>query len=242
VKHPAKFPDIVLSIAYELLGEMGVPEGARGLDPFAGTGKGCDYFRNTPWPLQGIELESEWVEMSDLVQQGDALSLPFPDGMFRWVLTSPCYGNRMADSHEAKDDCKSCNGAGARDDGTDLPCRVCEGTGLSKRNTYRHVLGHRLSEDSSAGLQWGGAYRAFHEAAWEETTRVCAKSALFLLNIKDHIRKGEVQEVSRWHVETLEALGWELTEECWIPTPGNRYGANSGARLNGEWLFGLVRP
>lgn len=54
---------------------------------------------------------------------GNALALPFPDGSMDVLATSPCYGNRMADSHNAQD-----------------PCRTCEGTGVGASTvaTVRH--------------------------------------------------------------------------------------------------------
>lgn len=44
---------------------------------------------------------------------GDATALPEEwTGLFDVIATSPCYGNRMADNHEARDSCAGCGGTG----------------------------------------------------------------------------------------------------------------------------------
>ena len=79
---------------------------------------------------------------------GDARALPFADASFHAIATSPCFGNRMADHHEARDP--------------------------SVRHTYRHRLGRPLSEGSAGALQWGPAYREFHERHGPRRCGCCA--------------------------------------------------------------------
>ncbi len=180
---------------------------ARVLDPFAGVG-GIHVLPNPTW---GVELEFEWASQHPRNIVGDALHLPFPDATFDAIATSPTYSNRMADHHEAKD--------------------------LSHRNTYRHTLGRPLSSGSSAGMQWGEAYRDFHIAAWTEAKRVLRRQGLFVLNCSDHIRKGERVEVVAWHRQALEQLNFVLCLEVEIQTQRNRQGANSNLRVPTESIL-----
>lgn len=218
VRHPAKFTDALLPVMADMLAAAELPPKSLIVDPFAGTGKGVDYFiEHTPWFAQGIELEPEWAAQSEHVTVGNALALPYPDGFVDAIVTSPAYGNRMADHHEAKD--------------------------ASRRNTYRHALGRPLSDDSSAGLQWGPAYCDFHERAWDEACRVLRPGGLFLLNIKDHVRKGEVQCVTLWHVVTLVGVfDLNIVDEVEILCPGNHQGQNGAARVDHESLVLLRKP
>ena len=55
-----------------------------------------------------------------------------------------------------------------------------------------------------------------------------------MLNIKDHIRGGEVQHVTEWHVKTLQGLGFVEREHKRINTPSMRYGRNGDKRLSNE--------
>lgn len=136
---------------------------------------------------------------------GNALALPFADGFFDTVLTSCTYGNRMADHHEATDG--------------------------SRRNTYRHALGRALHPENSGAMQWGADYRAFHVAAWAEVRRVLSPGGVFVLNVKDHIRRGAVVAVTDWHIEALTAAGFVLVAHERIACPGNRYGQNGASRV-----------
>ena len=112
----------------------------------------------------GVELEPEWVAMHSRTIVGDALDLPFHDDTFDVVATSPCYGNRLADHHNAQDG--------------------------GRRHSYTHDLGRILHSHNAGTLHWGDAYRIFHVAAWAEAVRVLVPSGLFVLNISDHLRKG----------------------------------------------------
>jgi tRNA G10 N-methylase Trm11 len=93
---------------------------------------------------------------------GDALALPFPDATFDAVVTSPTYGNRMADHHHARDG--------------------------SLRYSYTHTLGRSLHPNNSGTLHWGAEYQRFHSLAWREVWRVVRPGGRFVLNIKDHVR------------------------------------------------------
>ena len=245
--HPATYTDALLPIFAELLlkshgsstpNTVGVrgasvavgPGPAKILDPFAGTGK---IARLRAWLPQaefyGYEIEAEWAEearaASCACTTGDSRHMHYPDAMFDAICTSPTYGNRMADHHTARD--------------------------ASPRHTYRHTLGRPLSSGNSGALQWGNGiagrsgagdeYRAFHLEAWTECQRVLQPGGIFVLNIKDHIRKGELQPVTNWHAVTLLMLGFVCTRRVHVPCPGQRHGANGHLRVEYESVLQFQR-
>ncbi len=134
------------------------------------------------WPhldIIGIEIEPEWAALSSGIRVGNALALDLPTASVDAVVTSPAYGNRMADHHNARDG--------------------------SPRHTYRHALGRPLHPQNAGALQWGpgkagDAYRAFHARAWREARRVLRPGGLLILNLKNHIRVGCEQDVTFWHI------------------------------------------
>jgi hypothetical protein len=244
--HPAEYSEEVLDEFVKL-----VPRNVTVLDPMAGTG----------WKLAtalegrkivGIELEPEWADAHPCVQQGNALHLPFKNGRFRWVVTSPVYGNRMSDHHDAKETCKKCKGTGrwseTGDRETDC-CQACAGEGKRKykRITYKHYLGRDLSPDNAGQLQWGDAYREFHEKVWREVYRVTrrgdrpATAGNFLLNIKDHVRGKEMQPVTDWHVRTLTEIGFTEIDRIPVFTDGMGFGQNRDARAEHEWVIHFAK-
>lgn len=205
IRHPARFSSQLLPVLQQLL--VGA---TRILDPLAGTGKivqasapGQDFYLN--------DLEPEWIwqAANQPCVKGiticDAAHLPFMDGWFSAICTSPAYGNRMADHHEAKD--------------------------ASRRNTYRHSLGRPLTEGNTGSMQWGRNYRIAHRLIWRECHRVLAPNGLFILNISDHYRKGKVIPVTDWHIEALMEYEFELVEHRKVETPRLRHGANSALRV-----------
>jgi len=183
--HPATFPAVVLATLDELLPASGLV-----LDPFAGIGTihrlGGDLFGRRTF---GVELEPEWAACHPDTIIADATALPFDDDIFDAVATSPAYGNRMADAFTARD--------------------------TSRRAFYARSLGRRLSPGSGAALQWGEAYRNLHTRAAAEMVRVVGPGGLVVLNVKDHVRRFELQPVCEWWRLTLIDLGapWRRTIE-----------------------------
>jgi tRNA G10 N-methylase Trm11 len=204
-KHPAKYTDaLLLTMARMLKGRQRI------LDPFGGTGK---VFLLEHWlgkvQIEAVEIEPEWAAKHPRTTLGNALYLPWEEGYFDAICTSPTYGNRMADHFV-----------------TANPDRI--------QKSYRDCLGRDLNRDNAGRLQWGPKYQDFHKRAWAEARRVLDPAGVFVLNIKDHIRDGKVQEVTWWHERTLTSLGFVMVEHVRIETPSHRFGANSEARMPHE--------
>lgn len=210
-RHPAKYTDSLLPVFAEMA------QGCKSiLDPMAGTGK-IFKLRNygITADIKAIELEPEFAAWHPETQIGNALALPFADESIECVIVSPTYANRMADSHTAKDS--------------------------SHRNTYTHAIGRKLHPDNSGQLQWGNAYRDFHCKAWREVYRVLQPNGIFILNIKDHIRKSRVIRVTLWHCLALGAIGFREIESRKIDCPGNRFGKNGEKRINYESVIKFAK-
>lgn len=202
-KHPARYTDVLLPVM------AGMLRGRRRiLDPFGGVGGAFSLEPFLPGAtVECVELEPEWAACHPRTTLGNALALPWRDGYFDAVCTSPAYGNRMADTLLSD---------------------------IYKRKTYANELGRELHPDNGGALQWGPKYRAFHVAAWKEARRVLRPGAAFVLNIKDHIRAGVQQHVTDWHIEALGGLGFHLLRHERINTPSMRYGANADKRMEYE--------
>ncbi len=217
-RHPAKFSDAVLN----KIAELCHPSWSC-LDPFAGIGLCHELVdRGAVASMVGIEREPEWAHQHPNTICGSVLDIDrilagFP--AFDAVITSPTYGNRMADHHDARD--------------------------TSRRITYKHSLGRDLHADNSGAMQWGPTYRSFHEEAWAKVVKFIKPGGAFILNCKDHIRRGEVQPVTAWHVETLCGLGLtvDAADKHLVVTPGMRFGQNHEKRVvEGEWVILLRKP
>lgn len=235
-KHPAKFnTPIAQSIQRMLVTSVAIfrAEGNVApytvLDPFAGIGTIHNIVHgiNTthPWANMrstGVEIEHEWATQSPTWSESETVCCDVfdynPTHKFHAIVTSPTYGNRMADHHEARDG--------------------------SKRMTYRHQLGRPLTTGNSGQMQWGSQYRKFHLRAWLHARQLLHPGGLLILNIKDHPRRSVMQGVPRWHIETLTGLGFEFEEYDTIPVNGMGFGQHqhNGAKATEEYVCALRAP
>jgi DNA modification methylase len=241
--HPAKWSAPILTA----LGRYVFPDpdawtGRTIVDPFAGRGL-PDLSALAPaarWV--GIELEPEWAAQGGPgTIVGDARRLPFPGGAVDAVVTSPCYGNRMADTYLGGGTCRACEGTGAV---SDEPCGRCKGAGRdrSRRMTYAAALGRIPSPGSAAAMQWGREYRAFHRSVWAEARRALRPGGTIVVNVSNHIRAGKVQHVAEWHLDCLASLGFTLRRVIPVETRRMKFGENHDARVPTEMIFVLERP
>jgi hypothetical protein len=212
------------------------------LDPFAGTGRVHELRRPTDDPegtqgslfgddtshfadgavreTVGIEIQPQWAAVHPRTHVGNALALPKEwTGRFDGIITSQTYGNRLADSHNARD--------------------------ASSRHSYTHdlqtMMGDpllRLEPDNSGTLYyWQPEYATFHRRAWAECHRVTRADATLYLNVSNFIHDHRVQSVVGLHITLLTQTGWiyETREE--VATPRMRFGANSEARVDHEVII-----
>ena len=159
----------------------------------------------------GVEIEPEWAAQRAGTLVGDALMLPFADHTFDAVVTSPTYGNRFADHHNARDG--------------------------SVRRSYTHDLGRGLHDHNSGKLHWGDKYKDFHRRAWREARRVLVPYGYVVVNVSDHIRNKQQQPVVEWHLRTLHQLGFDIIDDISVVTPRQRFGANAKSRVQGEHII-----
>lgn len=271
-KHPAKYSREILPVMSEMLHEHFMLQGTeriKVLDPFAGVG-GIHALPGVYYTI-GSELEWKWaIQGGDAMVQADALRLPVRDAGVDAVVTSPCYGNRMADHHDNLDACSTCIGNGCTSVRAETgcvftsefairtrttlkgathrqhmagcgPCKKCGGDGRSKRNTYTHQYGEPLRPESAGVMQWGVMYRNFHHEAWQEVWRILKPGGLFICNVSNHIRKGEEQLVVEWHEETILSLGFRAKRHEMVPTRRNKEGANGKLRVDVEAVMSFTK-
>lgn len=244
-RHPAKFSPGVLDALRRRLDAESVRLGRlpRVLDTFAGTGRIHDLDGSSGFTT-GVELEPEWAAQRAGTIVGDARSLPFGADSFDVVATSPCYGNRMADTYAGGGTCRRCAGTGSVEVGErgERPvsiCPRCDGAGVdvSTRHTYTIALGRPLADGNAGAMQWGDAYRDLHRAAIAEWRRVLRPGGLALVNMSNHVRAKREVPVVEWWVEALGTSGFGVVALDPIETPRLGHGQNHDARVSGERLI-----
>jgi len=168
----------------------------------------------------GSEIEIEyaterpWIQWEDCRDHLDRYQL---------IVTSPPYGNRMADQYL----------------GTPAEQALRAETGKKpRRNSYAIDLNRRVSEGSSAGLQWGPKYRELMESIWGHVAQhQLLPGGHLIVNVASHFRDKEYRPVAEWTLSTLLDLGLVLIEARFAETPGNRDGQNRESRVGGELVY-----
>lgn len=214
IKHPAKYSDNFIEIFASLLNKY---DCRVILDPFAGTGKiGLVKKYGFDGIIYANEIEYEWLFPNnykcDYILFKDAENIDIYN-KFDAIVTSPTYGNRMADHHNARDS--------------------------SKRITYTHFLGHDLNSENTGKMQWGKRYRDKHEKIYKNLYHTLKQDEIFIINISNHIRNGKEQNVVKWHVETLCNIGFEVLEEISVKTNRMKFGRNFDKRVQYEEIVVL---
>lgn len=213
-KHPARYSNPLLPILARLLAETNCQHIH---DPFAGTGRIFELREHGfTGKITASELEPEWANMHPETRIANALALPYPDEAFDAIVTSPTYGNRMADSFTPGEGWEQAK---------------------HQRNTYTHALGRKLDPNNSGQMQWGYEYRDFHRQAWLEARRVIRAGGYLILNISDHIRNRQRQPVTEWHIHTLLAFGFSLVRSVPVLTRRQRRGQNGELRTSHEYVI-----
>jgi DNA modification methylase len=222
VRHPAPFSNSIIDKLCEL-----VPDGVY-LDPFCGIGRVFQLTRDDR-RFVGLELEREWAEQAMVRAESFGMShtdVYCTDALkymgryagaksvkrFDGIVTSPVYGNRMSDHHNAQD--------------------------MSTRRSYTHYLGHELTEGNSGAMYfWQEEYKEFHRRAWKLCAKVTKKGGMMYLNVSDFIRDKEIVKTVKWHAKALGKTGWKVEDIVDVGTPRFRDGANAELRVDAEAII-----
>lgn len=229
--HPAKFNANVLTVMRHVLRTHLEPRKStlsNVLDPFGGVG-GVHELRTADIETWCIELEYEWAHQAGArgwVWYGDFFEFNPDSPFYRWdsgntvfdlppklfdaIATSPTYGNRMSDHHNARD--------------------------TSTRITYKHKLGRDLSPNNSGMMRYGNEYKRFHIRAYNRFRQLLVPGGLVLLNVSDFVRDGQVVQASKWHHCRMLQFGYTHVRTFNVPTQRMGMGANREARVECEQL------
>lgn len=220
--HPARYSEALIGPMVALLRPylLGHPDL---YDPMAGDGEGlrviagaldCGHF--------GSEIEPEFIKNPMIVAR-DCRAFADPVEI---AVTSPAYGNRMADQYL----------------GTPEERRLRDEEGvMPRRRSYAIALGRPCSDGSGAALQWGEAYRSLHGDIYRHVIHV-NRPRIFLVNITSHFRAKQYQPVAEWTLGTILSLGMVLVDFDFVETLGFRDGQNREDRVGGENLYLFARP
>ena len=221
-RHPATYTDGLLPIFRDMIvAHCDLTGTPKICDPMAGEGGILQLEELLRVPLRGrapliyatdIVL---WEHRRKSVKKADATNLPYADASMDVVVTSPPYGNRMADRRSTDGD---------------------------NRVNYADRRGADAGTNDAAGLQWGDQYQVLMATIWTEVRRVLKPGGVLILNCKDHVRAGAVQRVTRWHCNALKRLGLTFIDFDWADAPGVRGVANSDARTTDEYVAVLRKP
>jgi hypothetical protein len=229
--HPAKFTDLILESMrvrindeYRRLNNHLASADRTPIlvfDPFAGVGRIHRLHRDGRVHTDGMEIEPEWGGYHPRTRVGDALEwMTSTSVRYHVVTTSPCYGNRFSDCHDARDS--------------------------SERHSYKHDLGRMPTEGSNATFPWGPRYWRFMGEFYRLVDRVLLPGGLFLLNVSNFQRAKVMVNAVPWHAGACWGVGLEqdLVHEptLAVPTPRMRNGENHEARAESEVILRFRKP
>ncbi|NNF68395.1 MAG: hypothetical protein HKN01_01375 [Acidimicrobiia bacterium] len=214
VSHPAQFSEHIIDQIHQRLDPR---KQRRILDPFAGTG-GIHELRRWGHNTVGVEIEPKWARWHPLTETGDATDLKWRARSFDAIVTSPAYGNRLADAY--------------------VPKKMDTSTRLS----YRISLGQDLKAGNAGGMHFGDDYKELHRKAWSEAERVLRRGGLFILNCKNFYKAGVEQLVCEWHTEALVDLGLVVLADDEITAPNRGFTFSPNRQRLPERLITLEKP
>lgn len=247
------------------------------LDPFAGVGGVHELADRLPGLVTvGVELEPEFAAVHERTIRGDSRDLPallpqlrdavaaaqghpqhrYATDLFNIVVTSPAYGNRLADQYLGSDNekCRKCMGRGwtlskgVEHDTDDLDnvdplfrdeCGKCGGSGKSKskRQGYAIAKGAKLSPGSGAALPFGPKYMDLHRTVFESVAKVTAPGrTLWLVNVSSFIRDHLYVGTMEWWVGEV-ARHARVVDLRPVDTPRHGHGQNRDARVPAEHII-----
>jgi hypothetical protein len=185
-RHPAKFSEAVLDALHPLVRAEARRRGepVTVLDPFAGVGRVHQLAtRNGAVTTVGLEIQARWAACHQRTIHTDAMQwMAMNEHPFDLIVTSPTYGNRLADHHDARDG--------------------------SRRRSYTHDYGQALEDNNSGTLHWGPDYWRFHALAYSLMLRNLTPGGLLLLDVSDfHARKALVS-ATEWHRGAAMGVGF----------------------------------
>lgn len=249
-KFPAKFSAPILDqITLELRSRL-LPPGALILDPYAGVGGIHELRERLEVETIGVEIEPEFAACSPWTVQGDSRQLAqVLDGDTRAnvaaVVTSPDYGNRLADQYLGSDNekCRKCSGTGKVEtmpppDSIRIPCEQCAGSGKarSRRMGYAIALGRKCDPRSGARYHFGKKYRDLHLGILGALTTSLPDGTLLIYNVSSSISDKGYRPVMEWWVTEI-ARRADFEALVPIETARLKFGANHDARVPAEHLI-----
>lgn len=262
-KFPAKYSEPILEqIALELRARL-ITAGTV-LDPYAGIG-GIHALRDLLPGIDtlGVEIEEPFAACHPDTLWGDSRELAkrIGDraGTITAVVTSPDYGNRLADQYLGSDNekCRPCRGDGAElrnpepgefDESEDVlsptkvptgrDCPACGGSGKSRsrRMSYAIALGRKCDPRSGARYQFGKSYRDLHLGILGAVCETVPAGTLLIYNVSSSIADKGYRPVMEWWVTEI-ARRADIKALVPIETARLKFGANYDARVPAEHLI-----
>lgn len=211
--HPCTYPKKFIPIFANILKDRNTK---KALDIFGGIG-GLAKVKEYGYTGQVIinEIEPKWAKeaekVADKVICGDARKLRLLSHSVDAIVTSPTYGNDMAV------------------------------TSPSREQTYTVCNQKPLQEGNTGKVTWGDTYKELHKDAYKEAYRVLTKNGIIVINIKNHIRKGKVQNVAKWHRDTLQDIGFKLINIKRVKCSGVSIGGLNLPRVSYEHIMVLEK-
>lgn len=276
---PAKFTPAILDVIERELwnrrGGLGVV-----LDPFAGVGGVHTLADRLPGLVTvGIELEPEFAATHERTLCANSLRIAdhlddlrsiianaqgapqhrHAVDLFDIVVTSPAYGNRLADQYLGSDNekCRKCMGRGwtlSKNADGEIPpdgdidkvdplfrdeCGKCGGSGKakSKRQGYAIAKGARLTEGSGAAVAFGQKYIDTHRGVFDAITPYTKPGGtLWVVNVSSFIKAESYVDVMEWWVTEMASRA-RIVGLLAVETPRHGHGQNRDARVPAEHII-----